>query len=100
MSWIKRFLGLTHAPIVRALTTLVKRGLIAQEINPNDARSNLFSLTPKGVDSLGADHILEVAKRIRNLPEGERKQFRKLVQRLALESVNDKIRIDENHSAD
>lgn len=84
MSWIKRFLGLTHAPVVRAINTLVQKGFLAQIPNPEDARSNILVLTPSGRKILDADPLLSIVERIQTLSNDDRSQFRKYVRSLAI----------------
>ncbi len=90
MSWVKSFLGLTHAPVVRAINTLVSRELVRQEPNPNDARSNLLFLTEQGKRALELDPIAKVANRMRELPEEERKTLMRSIRSLALSTASAK----------
>lgn len=90
MSWIKSFLGLTHAPVVRAINTLVSRELVRQEPNPNDARSNLLYLTDQGKRALELDPIAKVANRMRELPEEERTSLMRSIRSLALSPASEK----------
>jgi DNA-binding MarR family transcriptional regulator len=85
MTWIRSFLGLTHAPVVRAIKTLVNRGLVEQLDNPSDARSNILRLTHKGCETLAFDPMLSVALRIQKLPEVEREQFKKIVRAITMD---------------
>ena len=82
---IKDFLGLTHAPVVRAVSTLAKRGLVALKSNPSDARSRIILLTDSGFRALAEDPILRVVESIRRLSEDERERFRKTIRALALD---------------
>lgn len=100
MSWVTSFLGLTHAPVVRAINTLVRRGLVEQQPNPTDARSNILSLTVIGLNTLANDPILGVVRRMSNLPDGEREQFRKTVRTLAMDLNNEEVGAGENSSTD
>ncbi|WP_052700917.1 MarR family winged helix-turn-helix transcriptional regulator [Loktanella sp. S4079] len=84
MSMLASFLGLTHGPVVRAISTLVKRGLVEQIANLQDARSKTLKLTPAGHDALESDPILGIASRIDNLPEDDQQIFVKLVRSLAM----------------
>lgn len=62
--WISSFLGITHAPVVRAVQTLQKRGYVSQEVNPDDARSKIVRLTEKGWLQLNSDPLRVIAQRI------------------------------------
>jgi DNA-binding MarR family transcriptional regulator len=84
MSKISGFLGVTHAPVVRAINTLVRRGLVRQDANPMDARSKLLSLTPKGIAKMAQDPILRLVKNMESQPKREREQFKKFVRNLVL----------------
>lgn len=97
-SRIAAYLGLTHAPVVRAVKTLVKRGLIKQERNPRDARSNILSLTELGYETLTADPILKVVERLQRLPEGERELFKRLVRSLSITPEQNEIGGNEKTS--
>jgi DNA-binding MarR family transcriptional regulator len=84
MSKISGFLGVTHAPVVRAINTLVRRGLVCQRSNPQDARSKLLSLTPKGIAKMAEDPILRVVDYMESQPQREREQFKRFVRNLVL----------------
>ena len=88
ITWIARFLAITHAPVIRAVNTLHKRGLVAQKDNPDDARSKILSLTEEGLESLKSDPILGVVQRMQTLPERERLQLRKTIRALAMNPEN------------
>jgi DNA-binding MarR family transcriptional regulator len=100
MSSIRDFLGVTHAPVVRALGTLGKRGFLVQDQNPDDARSKLVSLTPKGIAILRADPILKVVKLLSVLPEIEREQFKRTVRSMAMNMGSSDILDDEKNTTD
>ena len=84
VSKISGFLGVTHAPVVRAVNTLVRRGLVTQTCNPEDSRSKLLCLTPKGIDKMKDDPILRVVRYMESQPAREREQFKKFVRALVL----------------
>ncbi len=95
---IAAYLGLTHAPVVRAAKTLVKRGLIDQKPNPLDARSNILSLTEMGYESLATDPILGVVDRLQRLSEGEREVFKRLIRSLSITPEQNEIGGNEKTS--
>lgn len=64
IGWISSFLGLTHAPVVRAVKTLQKRNYVTQKVNPSDGRGKIFLLTAEGWNQLKADPLLVIARRI------------------------------------
>jgi len=84
VGWIRSFVGLTHAPVVRAIKTLTLRGLVADRNHPQDARSRLLYLTASGLDSLRRDPILSLVRLMRELPENDRVQLKKSIRTLAL----------------
>ena len=81
---IAKYLGLHHAPVSRAVATLVKRGLIEKQPGRSDLRTAPFELTLKGRDLLKVDPILKIASQITLLPEGERSAFERAMRNLAL----------------
>lgn len=72
VGWISSFLGVTHAPVVRAIQTLQKRNFVMQIANPLDARSKIVKLTDEGWQQLSNDPLLAVANRIDGLSEEDR----------------------------
>ncbi len=84
LSWIKSYLGRTHAPVSRAIKKLVERELIVPRPNPDDARSSLLELTETGMEIAKADPLLRIVDSIGKLPPGDRKRFRDLVRTVAL----------------
>ncbi|MEL6883818.1 MAG: MarR family winged helix-turn-helix transcriptional regulator [Pseudomonadota bacterium] len=82
--WIAKFLGLTRAPVTRALATLHTRKFVTHDISPDDARNKTFKLTDQGRQQLEQDPIILAIDRIRTLPEDEREQFIRSVRTLAL----------------
>ncbi len=88
MSLVAAFLGLTHAPVVRAISTLVKRGLVEQVANPEDARSKLLVLSKTGVEMLHTDPILKIVERLWALPEIDLITFKKSIRAMALSENN------------
>lgn len=70
--WIASFLGVTHAPVVRAVKTLTQRNFVQQQDNPADGRSKIICLTEVGLNQLNADPLLQIAERIDELAEHER----------------------------
>lgn len=72
ISWISSFLGITHAPVVRAVKTLQQRNFVIQKDNPADGRSKIILLSEHGLRQLDADPLLSVAERIERLAEADR----------------------------
>ena len=84
-SWIARFLGITAAPVSRAVHTLERRGLVVLRRRPEDARQTEVVLTDEGHATLGEDPILKIARRFSRLDEEDKIRLKKLIAALALE---------------
>lgn len=82
---IAKYLGTTHAPISRAISTLTNRGLVAKVDGDGSSRTAPLVLTEKGRQMLTYDPILQVAKKIAALPDRERKLFEQVLMALAME---------------
>lgn len=83
LSTITQHLGLTLSPVSRAVQTLCKRGLVSKRVNPKNAREVIVTLTEDGVDTLAEDPLLNIARGLRRLPEGQRAQFIRAIRDLA-----------------
>ncbi len=97
---LAKFLNITHAPVSRAIKTLVKKGFVKQSPNPTDARSHFLILTENGKTALEKDPILGVAQRIQRLPAAERDALMKSIRSMALlaNPVGPKVENEENSS--
>ncbi|MFT6104439.1 MAG: DNA-binding MarR family transcriptional regulator [Paracoccaceae bacterium] len=84
VQYVARFLGLTTAPVSRALQTLSKRGMVEAKSNPDDARSNLLFLTNEGRLALDGDPIILIATRLNMLPDDQRATFKRALQTLVI----------------
>ncbi len=82
---IAKYLGTTHAPISRAISTLTNRGLVVKVGGDRSSRTAPLVLTEKGRHTLTYDPILQVAKKIAALPDRERKLFEHVMMVLAME---------------
>lgn len=83
MSLISKHLGLTHAPVGRAIQTLAKRHFIVQVTHPKDARSKLVRLTEAGIGMLERDPILKLAERFDVLTPGDLQRFKQSIYTIA-----------------
>ena len=72
---LTRYLGITRGPASRTTSRLVKRGYLATEVNENDRRAPVVSLTEKGRRALGEDPILRLAEAISALKEDRKSTF-------------------------
>lgn len=84
ISTISRHVGLTSSPVSRAIGALERRGYLKKGPHPRSKRSVAVTLSPKGLAILQSDPILKVARLLRELPEGERGPFARVLGKLAL----------------
>ena len=85
ISYLARFLGLTHAPISRSVSTLKKRDLVKSVQTPAAARGFALSLTQKGKIVLQDDPLKRVASAIGFLPEEQISCMAQGIEHLILE---------------
>ncbi|MFV0291782.1 MAG: MarR family winged helix-turn-helix transcriptional regulator [Paracoccus sp. (in: a-proteobacteria)] len=97
--WISGFLGVTHAPVVRAIKTLLRRNYVVQKVNPADARSKIVTLSREGWLQLNADPLLAIAERIEKLTEDERRVLNTAVKQLIPKNDTGKGKNDVLHLA-
>lgn len=83
MSSVRKSLGRTHAPVVRAIQTLVDRGFVEQVDNPRDRRSKTLLLTDAGVDVLADDPISSIVTQLDALPRNELRNLKKSIDKIA-----------------
>lgn len=88
--WIAKFLGLTRAPVTRAIATLENRNLVTQETSGVDARTKTVTLTELGFEALRNDPIVLAAERLHILPEADQEQFIRSIRTLALHNGSEK----------
>jgi len=84
VSSISRYLGTSHAPVSRAISTLIRRGLVERDSAPEVSRRSPVVLTLAGMEMLKSDPILKVAERLEELPEDERRSLERALRHLAL----------------
>lgn len=85
VSYVARFLGLTHAPVSRSVATLKKRGLV-KSVDALDApRGVALTLTQKGHTALQNDPLRRVASAIDLLPKELAKCMARSIEHLVLE---------------
>lgn len=84
LRWIAQFLGLTRAPVTRALATLEARELVVQKTSGTDARTKTVVLTNDGKKILDEDPVLQAVKKLRVLSDCDQAHFVKLMRTLAL----------------
>lgn len=89
-NWIANFLGLTHAPVGRALKTLENRSYVSFDPNPADGRSRIVRLTDEGLAVLHADPLIAIAQQIERLDEPEKDSLMTAVKQLISNSDTEK----------
>jgi DNA-binding MarR family transcriptional regulator len=70
-SEIGAHLGTTHAPVSRAIASLVRKGLVLPAADDRDRRITRVHLTSSGRDTLEIDPLQRLRIAIRQLPEPE-----------------------------
>jgi MarR family transcriptional regulator, lower aerobic nicotinate degradation pathway regulator len=78
--------GIDRSDVTAALVDLEERGLVRRDVNQEDRRRNIVSITPAGASRLEAlDVVLdEIQQRLlAPLSEDERRQFLALMRRIA-----------------
>lgn len=72
---LARYLGVTLAPASRAVSALIRKGLVKGEADARDRRVVRLSLTPVGEELISQDPILQLARIIGELPEDKQHDF-------------------------
>ncbi len=85
---IASYIGLTHAPVARAVNVLIGRKLVVKVKNPNDGRSQIVSLTSKGHKMLDADPIYGITSEIGRLPVDVRHLLNDLLTNLIMKEYS------------
>lgn len=81
-SWIARYVGVTAAPVSRAIRALERHGAVATGRDPDDGRQINVELTRTGREMLREDPILAIAARIRHMDPDQKVAFRSALQHL------------------
>ena len=72
---LARYLGVTLAPASRAVSALIRKGLVKGEPDTRDRRIVRLSLTPEGEDLIVHDPIQRLARIIGELPAERQHDF-------------------------
>ncbi|MBO6510338.1 MAG: winged helix DNA-binding protein [Roseibium sp.] len=88
-TWIARFVGLTLAPVTRALESLSRRGLITRKKSLADGRQTTVSLTESGKQILDRDPLGSLAALISKLPDDKKSQFKQILQLISIQGMLD-----------
>lgn len=81
---IGKYVGVTTAPVSRAVTTLERRGLVTKGEHPRSRRSISVAITEKGRAALQEDPILKIAARIDLLNHNEKMRLVESLRQLML----------------
>ena len=81
---ISRYVGITPAPISRAVSTLEGRQLVKRRPHPASKRSVMVTITEKGLEKLEDDPILKIANSITSLNERDRDRFVRILRQLMI----------------
>ncbi len=82
---IGNYVGVTTAPVSRAVSTLERRGLVAKGEHPLSRRSVSVAITEKGRAALQEDPILKIAERINLLNQKEKESLVESLRQLMLQ---------------
>lgn len=88
-SWIAKYLGLTHAPVSRAVSTLTKRGLIEQQVQDSDGRSKILILSISGQDQMQYDPLKKLANTMRQIDQRDFLGFSRSLEKLVINFDNE-----------
>lgn len=72
---LARYLGVTLAPASRAVSALIRKGLVKGEPDARDRRIVRLSLTPEGEELIAQDPIQQLARIIGELPKERQHEF-------------------------
>ena len=96
---ISRYVGLTPAPVSRAITTLEERGHIRRSEHPKSRRSVAVTITKQGIAVLENDPILRVVRGIESFPRKDCEVFVKSLRKLMLQDTMDLGSFGEDDSS-
>lgn len=80
--WVARYVGVTAAPVSRAIRALERHGAVTTQRDADDKRQINVSLTPAGKDLLADDPIMAITARIQRLDPDQKVAFRRALQHL------------------
>ncbi len=84
--WIADYLGLTHAPVSRAVSTLIKRGFLTQSASAHDKRKRHIELTVAGKIQLEEDPLQQLVIKLRNIDEPDFNGLIRTLEKLVLKN--------------
>lgn len=88
---IGAWLGVSHAPVSRAVSSLRRRGFVTIQNDEDDRRIRRIHLTAQGREALGADPIHRLYAAVASLPASEHRTFAKVLGLLHRSLVQNKL---------
>jgi DNA-binding MarR family transcriptional regulator len=85
-----RFVGLNHAPVSRTVQTLISKGLLVQQTNPEDRRGKSYRLTTEGQTTLECDPLLNLRNATSVLSVDDLEKFERNLRQITLELAMEK----------
>lgn len=85
-NWIASFVGVTPAPVNRAVKALQRNEAVNVCRDTTDGRKTIITLTSQGLELLDKDPIFSITDRLNRLESSEKKAFRKTLQQLFIDA--------------
>lgn len=85
-SWIASFVGVTAAPVNRAVKALQRNGAVTMNRDASDGRKTVVKLTPHGISLLEDDPIFSITTRLDSLDLKKKVDFRKALQQIFVDA--------------
>lgn len=79
-----RFLGVSHAPVSRAIQTLVEKTMLEKADNPEDRRGSRYVLTSVGKAKIKTDPYFALTEAMSGLTDTNAVQFEQTLRQVAL----------------
>jgi len=86
-NWIGRFVGVTAAPVSRAIRALERHQAVTTRRDDDDGRQTIVELTTIGHDLLKSDPLLAITGRLSRLDDSDKVAFRRALQHLSFDPV-------------
>lgn len=85
-NWIANFVGVTPAPVNRAIKALQRNETVNVGRDASDGRKTVITLTPQGLAMLDKDPIFSITARLNRLDSAEKRAFRNTLQQLFIDT--------------
>ncbi len=95
-NWIAGFIGVTAAPVNRAIAALERHNAVTRERDALDGRKSVVKLTKTGRSLLENDPIFAITARIARLSALKKVEFRTALQQLFLDSDEEDQALEPN----